>query len=146
MLKAVEHTNTKPPIFKGVFDVQTLVNIVWLCQLLPFTTMYKALYLLAFFGFFRISNLVPISTWSFHIGKQLCRGDVLVEQNQAIVIVKWSKTLQSINKGTYVIIPRLSNSVLCPVKALEMMFIEYPATKNAPLFSHQSGILTQTQV
>ena len=109
--------------------------------------MYKALYLLAFFGFFRISNLVPISILSFHIGKQLYRGDVLFEQNmQAVIIVKWSKTLQSINKGTYVIIPRLSNNVLCPVNALEMMFTEYPATTNAPLFSHQSGILTQTQV
>ena len=60
--------------------------------------------------------------------------------------MKWSKTLQTINKGTYVIIPRLSNNVLCPVKALEMMFTENPAAKNAPLISHQSGILTQTQV
>ena len=120
MLKAVENTNTKPPSFKGVFDVQTLVNIVWLCPLLPHTTMYKALYLLAFFGFFHISNLVPISIVSFHIGKQLCRGDVLFEQNQAIIIVKWSKTLQSINKGTFVIIPRLRNNVLCPVKAIDV--------------------------
>ena len=93
---------------------------------------FKALYLLAFFGFFRILNLVPISILSFHIGKQLCRGDVLFEQNQAVIIVKWSKTLQTINIGTYVIIPRLSNNVLCPVKALEMMFTEYPAAKNAP--------------
>ena len=122
------------------------LNIIRSCQLLPLTTMYKALYLLAFLGFFRISNLVPISILSFHIGKQLCRGDVLFEQNQAVIIVKWSKTLQSIHKGTYVIIPRLGNNVLCPVKALEMMFTEYPAGKNAPLFSHQSGILTQTQV
>ena len=51
MLKGVEHTNTKPPIFKGVFDLQNLVNIVWLCQLLPLTTMYQALYLLAFLCF-----------------------------------------------------------------------------------------------
>ena len=54
MPKAVEHTNTKPPIFKGVFDLHNLVNIIWLCQLLPLTTMYQALYLLAFFGFFHM--------------------------------------------------------------------------------------------
>ena len=68
MLKAVEQTDKKPPIFKGVFDVQTLVNIIWSCQLLPLTTMYKALYLLAFFGFFRISNLVLSPYCHFILG------------------------------------------------------------------------------
>ena len=146
MLKAVEHTNTKPPIFKGVFDLQNLVNIIWLCQLLPLTTMYQALYLLAFLGFFRMSNLVPFSKCAFHIGKHLCRGDILFEQSQAVIIVKWSKTLQTINKGTYVIIPRLNHNLLCPVKALEHMFKKFPASRNAPLFSHHSGTLTQSQV
>ena len=125
MLKAVEHTNTKPPIFKGVFDLQNRVNIVWLCQLLPLTTMYQALYL-----FFCMSNLVPI----------------LFEQMQAVIIMKWSKTLLTINKGTYVIIPRLSQNVFCPVKALEDMFTEFPASRNAPLLSHHLATLTETQV
>ena len=146
MLRAVENTNSKPPLFKGVFDLEHLVNIVCLCQLLPFTSMYQALYLLAFFGFFRISNLVPVSKSSFHIGKHLCRGDILFEHTQAVVIVKWSKTLQTINKGTYVIIPRLPHNVLCPVKALEVMFHQFPAPPNAPLFSNMSAILTQSQV
>ena len=89
---------------------------------------------------------VPVSKSSFHIGKHLCRGDILFEHAQAVVIVKWSKTLQTINKGTYVIIPRLPHNVLCPVKALEVMFHQFPAPPNAPLFSNMSAILTQSQV
>ena len=92
MLKAVEHTNTKPPIFKGVFDLDNLINIVLLCQLLPFTTMFQALYLAAFFVvYFRMSNLVPISKFTFDFGKDLCRGDILFEATQAVITVKWSK-------------------------------------------------------
>ena len=146
MFKAVEHTNSKPPIFNGVFDLDSLVNIVLLCELLSFTTMFQALYLLAFFVFFRMSSLVPVSKLAFDIGKHLCRGDILFEATQAIIIVKWLKTLQSINKDTYVIIPRLNHNILCPIKAIERMFIEFPASKNAPSFTHHLGTLTQSQV
>ena len=93
------------------------------------------------FGFFCMSNLVQISTFTFHTVKHLCRGDMLFEQTQAVIIVKWSKTLQTIKKGTNVIIPRLNHNVLCPVKALGDMFTEFSASRNAPLFSCHSATL-----
>ena len=40
------------------------------------------------FVFFHMSNLVSISKCAFHIGKHLCRGDILFEQSQAVIIVK----------------------------------------------------------
>ena len=118
-------------------------------MVMPVVTTYNYVSSTIFVSFFRFlpyANLVPIFTLTLHIGKHLYRGDTLFEQTEAVIIVKWSKMLQTINKGTYVIIPRLNNNMLCPVKALENMFKEFPASRNAPLFSHQSGTLTQTQV
>ena len=44
---------------KGIFDLQSLFSIVSSCTLLPSGPTYKALFLTAFFAFFRLSNLVP---------------------------------------------------------------------------------------
>ena len=146
MLKAIEQTSTCIPVYKGVFDVPTLTRLIQLCRQFPYHLTFQALYLLAFFGFFRISNLVPASRFVFDIKKQLCRGDVIIQPSNAIVIVKWSKTLQNIKKGTFVIIPRLGRSPLCPVKALETMLQTSSQHTNAPLFTTTEGILTQNQV
>ena len=145
MPKAVEQTGTSIPVYKGVFDVSTLTSIIHLCIQLPHHITFQALYLV-FFGFFCISNLVPSSKFAFDIRKQLCMDDILIQPSNAIVIVKWSKTLQSIKKGTFVIIPRLGQSPLCPVKTLEKMLNVSTQHSNAPLFSTSEDILTQNQV
>ena len=76
-----------------------LERIIVACEVLPLPSNFKAIYLFAFFGFFRISNLAPSSKRDFKITKHLCRGDVLFHGKFLIVIVKWSKTLQSARKG-----------------------------------------------
>ena len=73
---------------------------------LPHATVYAAIYLIAFFGFFRISNLVPSATTKFDVKKQLCVGDVLFEQTYCAIVVKWSKTIRTPDRATYVILPR----------------------------------------
>ena len=95
------------------------------------------------FSVFPIWSL--LLNFAFDIEKQLCRGDILIQPSNAIVIVKWSKTLQTINKGTFVIIPRLGPSPLCPVKALEKMLNASTQHTNAPLFTIE-GIVTQNHV
>ena len=65
MLKAVERTSTVPPKFKGVFDLTTLTTIISLCDRFTSPLVFKSVYLLAFFGFFRISNLLPNSSSTF---------------------------------------------------------------------------------
>ena len=52
------------------------------------------LFLIAFFVMSRKSNLVPISISKFDSKKQLTRGDILLENNILIVLVKWSKAIQ----------------------------------------------------
>ena len=58
---------------------------------------FKAAFLLFFFSFFRISNLVPHTLTSFNPLEQLCRADIFFAHPGAHVLVKWSKTMQSQN-------------------------------------------------
>ena len=103
MLKAVSVSIRNPPKFKGIFNISSLTEIIKLCDLLPHPLVFRTIYLFAFFGFLRISNLLPPSRLSFDHRKQLCRGDILVHSSHAVVLVKWSKTLQASNQGSFII-------------------------------------------
>ena len=94
--------------------MDTLKQILCVTISLPHPEVFKALYLFAFFGFFRISNLAATSSSTFDINKQLCVGDVILAQAYAIVVLKWTKTLQKSRQGSYVMLPILSNGMVCP--------------------------------
>ena len=53
----------------------------------------------------------------------------------AIILVRWSKTIQSIDKIAHVNIPVLPGSRLCPVTALKHMLAIVPRSQKDPLFS-----------
>ena len=44
---------------KGIFDIPILHAIIHICDTLPLGFIYKPLFLLSFFAFLRLSNLVP---------------------------------------------------------------------------------------
>ena len=145
MLKAVNVSIRQPPKFKGIFDISSLIQIIRAFQLLPHPLVFSTLYLFAFFGFLRISNLLPPSRLSFDLSKQLCRGDILVDSSYAIVLVKWSKTLQASNQGSFIILPRLQNSLLCPLTSFIEMHKAYPVSDNSPLFCIDQSPVTQVR-
>ena len=144
MLKAVANSVKHPHKFKGIFDVNMLQCIILTCNVFPHAKVYKSIYLLAFFGFLQISNLVPNSIKKFDWTKQLCREDVLMQSHQAVVILKWSKTMQATNES-FIITPRLDN-VLCPMLALKQMYVAYKSWSNGPLFVIDSLPVTEYQV
>ena len=146
MMRAIKNSLSKPPKFKSVFDIPTLHSILLACASFPDPSVFIAIYLLAFFGFFRISNRVPSSKLSFNKKFHLCRGDVIFHGDTAIVLVKWSKTLQNPDQGSYIIIPNLGRSPLCPVSAIQTMIKNYPMQDNQPMFVNSNGVVTQTQL
>ena len=105
--------------------------------------MYKAAYLLSFFSFLRISNLVPHSIHKYDPLHQLARADVIFAPPPppgAHLIIKWSKTLQSDNQIRVLKIPHLGASPLCPVKALKSLLKLASGSNNSPLFQiHYQG-------
>ena len=92
MLRAVEMSVHKTLLQKGIFHIDLLNKLIQACQGLPLSSVFKTIYLFAFFGFFRISNLAPASKFMFDIKMHLCRGDVIIHEEFLIILVKWSKT------------------------------------------------------
>ena len=82
---------------KSIIDPSTLKSIIKECDHMFLGPVYKAAYLLSFFSFLRISNLVPRSIHKYDPLHQLARADVIFSPLGAHLIIKWSKTLQSNN-------------------------------------------------
>ena len=98
-----------------------LLNIVTVASKLQSPQVFKALYLLCYFSFLRLSNILPHATAGFDVTRHLCVGDIIFSFTGATIVVKWSKTIQDRVSTATVVIPYLSNSPLCPVAAIKLM-------------------------
>ena len=143
IFKALGRSVHKSPNFKAVFTVENVTEILRQCDKFPYAQVYETAYIFAYMGFLRISNCVPCSSKVFCVKKHLCRGDILVNPGNIIIILKWTKTLQCAQEGTYIILPKLNNSVVCPCKNFGLLKQLYPVGKNSPCFSSKFFILTE---
>ena len=146
MLRACSLTMDFRPVIRGIFTVQILNNIIQTCSILGQPHMYRSIFLIAFFGFLRISNCVPRSGRSFDLFRQLARGDILVTHPGLQIVVKWSKTIQKCNTFKTIPIGTIPGSPLCPVSAFLAYTRRFPARDNHPMFYFygDSGKLTIT--
>ena len=135
---------------KGIFDIQSLTAIISMCDRFPFGYIYKAVFILAFFAFLRLSNLFPSSIASFSSSTHLCRGDIIIQPKFATLILKWSKTLQKQSQFATVQLPSLGSSPLCPLAAVQIIASRLPLPSNSPMFAIPQGPgvipLTQSKV
>lgn len=96
--------------------------------------------LVAFYSFFRKSNLLIPSPDTFDPVRHLCVSDVNFLQSGAVLRVRWSKVIQFQERVLDIPLPRISNSVFCPSSALLGMSLEFPAPSSpAPLFQYKKG-------
>ena len=79
--------------------------------------------------------MVPHSKLSFDPPRHLARENIIFSDKEAIVLVKWSKTLQSRDQVTLVVISKLPGSQLCPVTALTKLLQVVLGSINDPLFA-----------
>ena len=99
--------------------------------------LFKAAYVLAFFGLFRVSELVVPS--SLLTNRTLMRQDVCIDSEYKYVSITlrvW-KTNQS-GPPTTLKIPKEKKAELCPVQAMRE-FLALRPDNNGPLFCHASG-------
>ena len=87
-----------------------------------------------FFSFLRLSNILPHSVPAFDHTRQLARADYIPAVNGAVLLIKWSKTLQNRKDIVTIPIPSLGKSLLCPMAALDRMIQLYTVSDNEPLF------------
>ena len=112
----------------------------------PDKTAIWAIAATAFFGFFRLGELLPASQTAFHPAKSLAWGDVAVDNHanpQMVQIhLKVSKCDQY-GTGSDVVLGRTGNS-LCPVSAL-MKYVNHRGSRTGPFFLDSSQAVITKQ-
>ena len=131
-IKAVQKTAPFMVKLKNVVDTSLLAAIVRVCDKTHMGQVFKAAYLLGFFGFLRLSNLVPHTLSTFSHLKHLAKGDVFFSPSEVIILLKWSKTMQNNNQAKLLKIPILNNDI-CPAQALKACLQIVPGSSNSPL-------------
>ena len=95
--------------------------------------------LLAFFGCFRLSNLVPVSMCKFDPLKQLTRDDLDFDSNLVLIFYKWSKTNQHSSKVPWVPISPVSDARFNAKIHFQRLLTEVSTPGSAPLFSYSGS-------
>ena len=62
---------------KATFTIPLLTNLVHACNSIRHGFIYKAIFLLAYFAFLRLSNMAPSSSKMFDVTRHFLRSDVI---------------------------------------------------------------------
>ena len=103
---------------------------------------FWAAMLIAFYSFFRKSNLVPKTATGYDPSKTLSHQDILVRPWGLVICVHWSKTIQFKERNLLIPIVRLPpGHLLCPVQAYERHVRLFPAPPSSLAFLYSKGVL-----
>ena len=92
--------------------------------------------LLAFFGCFRLSNLVSASKDKFDPLKNLQRDDIRFSDKFVLVFYKWSKTNQNSSRVSWIPICSEKDDRFNVQKHLKKLFTSVKVSNNSPLFAY----------
>ena len=84
----------------------------------PLDVTFWASCIVAFFSFFRKSNLLVKSLASFDPSLHLCRKDASFSHEAVTLAVRWSKTIQYRQRTLHIPLPRITDCPLCPTPAM----------------------------
>lgn len=141
IIRGIQRTQGKPTTQKLPITPNILRSIKAHLNLdLSADRTFWAACLVAFFSFFRKSNLLPPSVAGFDKERHLRRKDVILCSWGVILVVRWSKTIQFHQKQLLIPLPKLSSSDLCPLTALQQAFqLTSSADPEGPAFMYAKG-------
>ena len=122
---------------KSTFTITMLGQLVQAARQLHDGELYVCAWLLGFFGFYRLSSLVPPNS-RFDSSRYPVGADVVLGPPGARIITKCTKSMQIAGHCQVVQVPKLSGTPFCPVAALKVRLSKLSSTK-APLFSDGNG-------
>jgi len=105
----------------------------------PLDVTFWAACLVAFFSFFRKSNLLAKNMESFNPQLHLCRQDASFTQDGVTLAVRWSKTIQYRQRTLHIPLPRVPDSPLCPSQALLLSLRLCNSPRDGPLFTYTAS-------
>ena len=98
----------------NIIDITWLQAISSACSDFQSGQVFRAIY---FTGLFCISTTLQYCT------------SLIVK-----IILKWSKTIQTRDKVVFLSLPKLSDHLICPFRALKSLFKAYPMSSETSLF------------
>ena len=118
----------------NIIDLSMLEKISRACDDISFSQVFRAIFLIGFFGFFRLSNLAPHSILTFDPSRHLTGHDLFFTKKLVKVLIKWSTTLQDRDRVQVVSLPKIANRIICPYRALKALTKLYPMTDSESVF------------
>jgi hypothetical protein len=96
-----------------------------------------ACFIIAFFSFSRLGNLLPSSQNQFDPKVHLTRQDIFVASDGILIYLKWTKTIQDGSRFLLLPLVAIPEHILCPLQAVKRMLALSPAPGGAPAFSYR---------
>ena len=147
MLDGIKLTVRHIPLPKSLFSLSQIHQILQLCSYFPDPLVYRSAFLLAFYAFFRISNVAPPFQKSFDSSHHLVRQDIMFTHPRVHVHTKWAKNLQAPATRHVIKLPQVQDPVMCPVFNLRTLLDTLPPSPDTPLLTlFSSQILTQSMI
>ena len=135
MLRSIRINTNFQPRQKGVFDLNLMEKISSACNMTGDPKLFRAAFLMAFFGFLRMSNIAPHSAVAYTPERHILRQDIVFKQPGTHVVIKWAKTLQDKSKIHIIQLPSLQNRQLCPTLAIYNLLQDRILPPDSPLFA-----------
>ena len=134
--------NPKP---KGVFTLRKIREISSLYDLFESSLVYRAAFLIAFYGLFRISNIAPQSSRQFDKTCHLLRHDISFNYPGVHITLIWAKNVQAPEKIHAIKLPEVCDPLLCPVQTLRQILLSKKLPQSDSLFVlYDFSLLTQS--
>jgi hypothetical protein len=147
VLKGIRRDNPRSPRRKLPITPDILLSIKRILDMdKPVDIMFWAACVVAFFGFFRKSNLLP--HFRLDMGQCFVRGDLRKSDQGFLLHVTRSKTIQFHQREYLVPLVYLQSHPLCPVSALcDLLLLSPTAPSSVPLlsFTTLAGLTALTQ-
>lgn len=139
MLRGIRVLKRVTPQIKSIISLPMLNSIINQCGILQYPFLFKAIFLVAFFTFLRLSNFAVSSASRFDPSKHFTVQD-FVDCRTPYLRIKWEKNWQLSSSPRSVFLPCLPSSNLCPVTALRRLLHHNKLNSRDPLFAATEGI------
>ena len=106
-IKALKITRPMSLRSHNIITIQKLADISAACNTISFGIVYRAVFLMGFFAFLRLSNLAPHVIASFDFARHLTGDDIFFTKKIVKVLIKWSTTNQTRDKVQCITLPKL---------------------------------------
>ena len=124
----------------NIISIDRLIQISQACDNVTNGPVYRAVFLVGFFGFCRLSNLAPHALTAFDPSRHLTGEDIFFTKKFVKVLLKCRDRVECIT------LPKLQNKLICPHSALKALFKAYSMSSSTSVFQISSlrGYITLT--